>query len=351
MLQVFFFVFSLACVLECADAFSRSKCGYGIKPSWVTRRVELQAVVDPAFLSLVAGSFAGAIGVGASYPLDSIKTKSQTLASSGEQTSLLGTVKLVLQKEGVAGFYQGVVGVMIGQALVKSVAFSSNAYALDWITSVAGADALPLVPSLPQLAAAAAFSGFVSSFVCNPVERIKVLMQAGNTDVYKNEFDCIQKVIAEDSWKGLLGRGLDATLVREIPGYGVYFVVYKLLMSNPVVAGLGAAAPLLGGALAGCASWLPVYPADVIKTAMQNTKGNKGVEVVKAAKGEQANQGGIEADVDTARVGFWATGARLRREQGWGVFYDGITPKLMRASLNHAVTFYVYELLMRSWLV
>ncbi|KAJ1441547.1 mitochondrial carrier domain-containing protein, partial [Ochromonadaceae sp. CCMP2298] len=157
------------------------------------------------------------------------------------------------QKEGVAGFYQGVVGVMIGQALVKSVAFASNACALDWITSVDGADALPVVLSLPQLAAAAAFSGFVSSFVCYPVERIKVLMQAGNTDVYKNEFDCIQKVIAEDSWKGLLGRGLDATLVREIPGYGVY----KLLMSNPAVAGLGTAAPLLGSALAGCASWLP----------------------------------------------------------------------------------------------
>ena len=40
------------------------------------------AVLEGTAASLLSGAFAGSIGVGASYPLDSIKTKSQALASS-----------------------------------------------------------------------------------------------------------------------------------------------------------------------------------------------------------------------------------------------------------------------------
>jgi hypothetical protein len=42
------------------------------------------------------------------------------------------------------------------------------------------------------------------------------------------------------------------------------------------------------------------------------------------------------------------TALALKERGGLGIFYDGITPKLIRASLNHAVTFYLYEQIM-SW--
>jgi len=53
------------------------------------------------------------------------------------------------------------------------------------------------------------------SFVINPIERVKVLMQA-DTDVvkrYTSSIDCGVKVVQEDGIFGLIGRGLDATLV------------------------------------------------------------------------------------------------------------------------------------------
>lgn len=40
------------------------------------------------------------------------------------------------------------------------------------------------------------------------------------------------------------------------------------------------------------------------------------------------------------------TALDLKERGGLGIFYDGITPKLIRASLNHAVTFYLYETIM-----
>lgn len=83
--------------------------------------------------------------------------------------------------------------------------------------------------------------------------------------MYSSEFDCAQKVLSEDGVEGLIFRGIDATILREIPGYALYFVIYSQLFEASS-AYLGLSAPLVCGAVAGCMSWLPVYPIDVVKT-------------------------------------------------------------------------------------
>ena len=109
--------------------------------------------------------------------------------------------------------------------------------------------------------------GFVTSFLVNPIERIKILMQSDKAGEYDSEIDCAIKVMKKDGLKGLMVRGLDATLAREIPGYGLYFVAYSLMMQSTFGLALGATvSPLVCGAAAGCLSWIPVFPFDVIKT-------------------------------------------------------------------------------------
>jgi len=68
-------------------------------------------------------------------------------------------------------------------------------------------------------------------------------------------------------------------------------------------------------------AWIPVYPIDVVKTNIQVSDGVAGTD---------------ETFVGTA-VDLWRSG-------GFGVFWDGIGPKLARAVVNHAVTFYVFDL-------
>jgi hypothetical protein len=87
---------------------------------------------------------------------------------------------------------------------------------------------------------------------------------------------------------------------------------------------LGKLAPLVGGALAGCTSWLPVYPIDVVKTIVQNTEG---------AAADNNN------DVTTTT---WDVIGDLFQTGGIGAFFDGLTPKLLRAAVNHSVTFFMY---------
>eukprot|EP01035_Chromulina_nebulosa_P019191 gene19191-25037_t len=277
-------------------------------------------VIDSTLLSVIAGSLAGSIGVGVAYPMDAIKTKTQTYASSSSSGRSIGTLammKLVLEKEGIPGFYGGVVWVMIGQAFIKSAAFATNTWALNILHDD------PTNPTLINLVLSACFAGFLTSFIVNPIERVKILMQADSTKEYESDLDCAIKVLNRDGIDGLVFRGIDATLVREVPGYGLYFVAYSVLKASIIGVTLGSAAPLVCGALAGSFSWIPVYPFDVIKTNMQNTVGSS-----------DASPNMITTALDLANRG------------GLGIFFDGITPKLIRASINHAVTFYVFDLIM-----
>lgn len=174
------------------------------------------SLIGPAAASLLAGSVGGAIGVGVAYPLDTLKTKSQvlgqqrqeqnkqkrqsqiqgqngtvTLAPPGSvhshsgdsfpiespEDDLVSLVKLILEMEGIAGFFGGVKAMMIGQALIKSVAFSANNIALGVLNDVGGATAAAGVgggddavsSSFVTLVLAASFSGFVTSFLVAPV--------------------------------------------------------------------------------------------------------------------------------------------------------------------------------------
>ena len=123
---------------------------------------------------------------------------------------------------------------------------------------------------------------------------------------------------------GLMGRGLNPTIAREVPSYVIYFVVYGLLMGTQPFIWMDRFAPLVAGALSGMACWVPVYPIDVVKTLVQNTEG------------------------DEENVGTFEVAKQLYEEGGISAFFDGLTPKMLRAAVNHAVTFWMYEMVMSS---
>jgi solute carrier family 25 carnitine/acylcarnitine transporter 20/29 len=39
---------------------------------------------------------------------------------------------------------------------------------------------------------------------------------------------------------------------------------------------------------------------------------------------------------------------QLYAEGGIGAFFDGLTPKMLRAALNHSVTFFIYDLVLKA---
>lgn len=235
-------------------------------------------VMPQVAASLLSGSVSGAIGIGIAYPLDTLKTKSQlmdgtregvgekdgTLARPATRPNMFEIMDRIYQDEGIQGFFGGVRAMMIGQAFIKAVAFCANDSALAFLRH----DLPPGVNELTLYATAACFSGFVTSFVTAPAERIKIIMQANGKDLYENDWDCFTSIIRNEGIGGLFSRGLGTTLLRDTPSYGLYFVVYHVLMNTPLAYQLGDfVAPLSFGAFSGCLSWIPIYPIDVVKVS------------------------------------------------------------------------------------
>eukprot|EP00584_Thalassiosira_punctigera_P003101 CAMPEP_0172538074 /NCGR_PEP_ID=MMETSP1067-20121228/9544_1 /TAXON_ID=265564 ORGANISM="Thalassiosira punctigera, Strain Tpunct2005C2" /NCGR_SAMPLE_ID=MMETSP1067 /ASSEMBLY_ACC=CAM_ASM_000444 /LENGTH=301 /DNA_ID=CAMNT_0013323495 /DNA_START=483 /DNA_END=1388 /DNA_ORIENTATION=+ len=288
--------------------------------------------------SIFAGSLGGAIGVGVSYPFDTLSTKAQVSTGKGEiPLDFVRNIGRIWKSEGVRGFFEGVVVTMIGQAVIKAIQFAVNEITFLWLQR----NYTIIRSDLMKMAIAGTLAGLLSSFVVSPVELVKIRMQAqsklnmNKEDddacalplVYNNEIDCARWIVRNEGWSALLFHGLGITIIREIPSFALYFVAYGLLARSALADLLGGnAAPLLFGAMAGWAMWIPTYPIDIVKTIVQVQTKEKG------RKKETLNSRQITA--------------KMYRTGGIRAFFDGLEPKLARAAVKHAVTFWVYEVLM-----
>ena len=244
---------------------------------------------------------------------------------------MMEVAQYIYATAGIPGFFGGVQTSMLGQGIIKAVVFAVNAVVLQYSQQhhLWGDD------TALQLLSAAALAGFVTSFLAAPVDRIKVLMQCSDHECYHgDESACIDAVLQQEGWKGFLTRGLGCTMLREIPAYSLYFGVYGGLQAycGGLTAFLGPTiAAALYGAMAGCACWLPIYPIDVIRTAALNTEGDN-----------------MDDDSSSSKKSAWELAVDLYETAGWEAFYDGLGARLARQAVNHAVTFSVYEMLMRA---
>ena len=80
-------------------------------------------------------------------------------------------------------------------------------------------------------------------------------------------------------------------------------------------------------------SWAATYPFDVCKTFLQNNEGNETFQGTGAFRDEK--------NPTTLEVAIY-----LYRQFGITVFFDGLTPKLIRAGVNHSVTFAIFNAIM-----
>lgn len=221
---------------------------------------------------------------------------------------------------------------MLGQAIIKAIQFATNEFTLSWLERNSS-----IKSTIVKMTISGVLSGLVSSFVVSPVELVKIRMQAQNkvasknnhaneSFIYNNELDCARWVIKNEGWTTLFTHGLWITIIREIPSFAIYFVVYGWLARSSLAASLGDhVAPLLFGAIAGWAMWVPTYPIDIVKTIeqIQTRENSKDIFTWREITGKLYRAGGISA------------------------FFEGLKPKLARAAIKHSVTFWSYELMMK----
>jgi solute carrier family 25 carnitine/acylcarnitine transporter 20/29 len=274
----------------------------------------------------ISGSCAGVIQVLVGQPLDLMKVRMQTKPT--EYTSLLHTAKKIISEESPLAFYKGTLSPLIGISFCVAIQFSSNALARNYFLSKdTNNKTTKGVLSLKQNILAGFFAGFCNSFVISPIEliRIKLQMQGNSADnKYKGVFDCANQVFRQDSFKGIY-QGLFSTLLRECPGYAIYFGIYETLMQSklkkygskentPLIY------PVIYGGVSGIGLWLLTFPFDVVKSRIQAD--------------DSANRK-YKNILSTFRI--------IHRDNGIGGFFKGLAPCLVRAPLVNGLTFLTFE--------
>uniref|UniRef100_A0A672MB30 Solute carrier family 25 member 29 n=1 Tax=Sinocyclocheilus grahami TaxID=75366 RepID=A0A672MB30_SINGR len=219
------------------------------------------------------------------------------------------------RKEGVRGINRG----MVTTVIRETPGFGIYFLAYDTLTRALGCDA-DADYIIPKLLLAGGMSGMASWISTYPVDVIKSRLQAdgvGGANRYDGIVDCVRQ-----SWRVCRGinRGMVTTVIRETPGFGIYFLAYDTLTR---ALGCDADADyiipklLLAGGMSGMASWISTYPVDVIKSRLQ-ADGVGG-----------ANR--YDGIVDCVRQSW--------RREGWRTFTRGLTSTLLRAFPVNATTF------------
>ncbi|XP_073988831.1 carnitine/acylcarnitine carrier protein colt, mitochondrial [Rhodnius prolixus] len=272
----------------------------------------------------LSGGFGGICTVVAGHPLDTIKVRLQTMPKPGLNEAPLykGTfdcAKKTIQLEGFKGLYKGMGAPLAGVAPIFAISFFG--FGVGKRLFAKKGEEL----SLTRLFGAGAFSGIFTTTIMAPGERIKCLLQIQQGQAkpkYSGPSDVVKQLYKEGGIRSIY-KGTVATLLRDVPASGMYFMTYEWLQKFLKPFGndstqMNLLKTIFAGGMAGILNWSVGMPADVIKSRLQT-----------APEGTYRGIGHVFSV--------------LMKEEGIFALYKGVTPVMLRAFPANAACFLGFE--------
>lgn len=284
-----------------------------------------------AIKNFIAGGAGGVCLVITGQPLDTIKVRLQTQNTKpGEKPLYSGTfdcAKKTIQKEGFRGLYKGMITPLVGITPIYAICFLGFGIGKKLQTKD------PDTPlTLLQIGNAGMLAGVFTTVIMAPGERIKCLLQIQSGDPknakYKGALDCAKQLYKEEGLFRGVYRGTAATLLRDVPASGAYFMGYEMLLRSLTPEGKSRAdlSPLrilLAGGSAGVFNWIVAIGPDTLKSRYQTAP--------------PGTYSGVR-DVFQQMV----------RTEGVSALFKGLSPVMIRAFPANAACFLGYELAMKA---
>uniref|UniRef100_A0A0X3NXT0 Mitochondrial carnitine/acylcarnitine carrier protein n=1 Tax=Schistocephalus solidus TaxID=70667 RepID=A0A0X3NXT0_SCHSO len=276
--------------------------------------------------SFLAGGFGGMCTVATGHPLDTIKVRLQTMPHPlpGGSPLYHGTIdcaRKIVINEGFRGLYKGMGAPLLGVTPMFAVCFFGFNLGKELFSKN------PDRITKHEIFCAGLLSGVFTTGIMVPGERIKCILQIQAHSIgpvkYKGPVDVVRKLHREGGIRSIY-KGTAATLLRDVPASGMYFLSYEWIkeLLMPVGAAksdLGVPQTLFAGGMAGIFNWLVAIPPDVLKSRLQ-----------------------------TAPEGRYPKGIRsvfveMMAKEGIFALYKGVTPVMLRAFPANAACFLGYE--------
>ncbi|XP_055287102.1 solute carrier family 25 member 48 [Moschus berezovskii] len=292
----------------------------------------------------VAGWIGGAASVIVGHPLDTVKARLQAGSGYG---STLSCIRTVYRRESVFGFFKGMSFPLASIAVYNSVVFGVFSNTQRFLSHHRCREPEAGPPHvLSDLLLASMVAGVVSVGLGAPVDLIKIRLQMqtqpfqeanlglkprvaalGEQPAYQGPVHCFATIVRTEGLVGLY-RGASAMLLRDIPGYCLYFIPYVFLsdwITPEACAGPSPCAVWLAGGMAGAISWGTATPMDVMKSRLQ-------------ADGVYVNK--YRGVLDCIFQSY--------QKEGLKVFFRGITVNAVRGFPMSAAMFLGYELSLQA---
>ncbi|XP_074237410.1 solute carrier family 25 member 48 isoform X5 [Saimiri boliviensis] len=299
-----------------------------------------------------AGWIGGAASVIVGHPLDTVKTRLQAGVGYG---NTLSCIRTVYRRESVFGFFKGMSFPLASIAVYNSVVFGVFSNTQRFLSQHRCQEPEASPPrTLSDLLLASMVAGVVSVGLGGPVDLIKIRLQMqtqpfrdanlglksravalGEQPVYQGPVHCIATIVRNEGLAGLY-RGASAMLLRDVPGYCLYFIPYVFLsewITPEPCAGPSPCAVWLAGGVAGAISWGTATPMDVVKSRLQ-------------ADGVYLNK--YKGVLDCISQSYQKEGLKVSPQQACGVFFRGITVNAVRGFPMSAAMFLGYELSLQA---
>jgi solute carrier family 25 carnitine/acylcarnitine transporter 20/29 len=283
-------------------------------------------------LNVCIGGCAGVCGVILGQPLDLIKTRMQT--STKMYTSAYSCFLDIVQNGGYQSFYKGMTAPLCSQFFQSGLMFTGENIAMSYLEpNINLNDNINGSTRAAHSFLSGSFGGLLKCVVLVPADLIKCKLQVDTAKKYTGSFDCFSKVFKNQGINGLY-TGFTASAMREIPSFGVFFLVYRhslntlnsltkkygtIINNNSATIGAGLNTFIAGG-IAGSVSWTCIYPFDVIKSNIQVTKHSLN------------NQRNV-----------YETALHLYSKYGLQVFTRGLGVTIFRAFPVNATMLYIHE--------
>lgn len=223
---------------------------------------------------------------------------------------------------------------MFTVSMVKSISFQAYSSAKVFIVDHLK---LPKELTFPQLTAvsslAGSFAGAIISLVSCPLELVKIQRQVEELLAKQQSKETVErgsswrtflKIVRTNGVTGLY-RGLLPHTMRDTLGTATYFASYEMSKHTLLPILPAPVAHFLSGGMSGVASWLAIFPLDLIKSRIQ--------------KDAQLSERQYQGMMDCARKTYAAAGFRG--------FYSGFSATLLRSFPLHSLNWVVIELMLK----
>ncbi|XP_053676952.1 mitoferrin [Anopheles nili] len=217
---------------------------------------------------MTAGAIAGVMEHCVMYPLDSVKTRMQSLTHMKAHDTIMSTMRDMVRNEGLLRPFRGVMAVVAGAGPAHALYFGAYECSKEMIATISDRDHLNYMLS-------ATAATLVHDAVSNPADVVKQRLQMYNSP-YRSIVHCASQVYRTEGLRAFY-RSYSTQLVMNIPYSAIQFPTYEFFQKllnkdnkyNPPV-------HMVAGGAAGAAASALTTPLDVCKTLLNTQEDGAG---------------------------------------------------------------------------